>query len=56
MEVLRRDINLKIEDFGEDPELDRCIRAYYKLLRDYMAKRGHRWVVHTREHYRPIGG
>lgn len=56
MQVLRKDINLKIEDFGEDPEMDRCIRAYYKLLRDYMAKRGHRWVVHTREHYRPIGG
>lgn len=56
MHVLRRDLKLEIEDFGQDRELTACIRVYYKLLRDYMAKRGHRWVVHTREHYRPIGG
>jgi hypothetical protein len=56
MEVLRRDLNLEIEDFGRDRDLTICIRGYYKLLRDYMTKRGHRWVVHTREHYRPIGG
>jgi hypothetical protein len=56
MAVLRRDINLEIEDFGKDANLKSCIHIYYKLLRDYMIKRGHRWVVHTREHYRPIGG
>lgn len=56
MGVLRRVINLEIEDFGRDSELNSCVRTYYGLLRDYMIKRGHRWVVHTREHYRPIGG
>jgi Serine dehydrogenase proteinase len=56
MQVLRRDLNLEIEDLGQDEELSACIRGYYKLLRDYMAKRGHSWVVHTREQYRPIGG
>jgi hypothetical protein len=56
MAVLRRDIKLEIEDFGQDAELNSCVKIYYKLLRDYMVKRGHRWVVHTREHYRPIGG
>jgi len=56
MHILRRDLNLEIEDFGVRKELAICVRGYYKLLRDYMAKRGHRWVVHTREHYRPIGG
>jgi hypothetical protein len=56
MIVLRRLLKLDIEDFGRDKDLSRCVRAYYKLLRDYMTKRGHRWVVHTREHYRPIGG
>jgi hypothetical protein len=56
MQVLRRELNLLVEDFGEDAELNSCINVYYRLLRDYMVKRGHRWVVHTREHYRPIGG
>ncbi len=56
MAVLRRVLNLEIEDFGQDKELNSCVGIYYKLLRDYMVKRGHRWVVHTREHYRPIGG
>jgi len=56
MAVLRRDIKLEIEDFGQDPKLNSCVKIYYKLLRDYMVKRGHSWVVHTREHDRPIGG
>ena len=56
MDVIRRVLNLQIEDFGRDTELNSCVRIYYRLLRDYMVKRGHRWVVHTREHYRPIGG
>lgn len=56
MAVLRKDLNLLIEDFGQDVELNSCVKIYYKLLRDYMVKRGHKWVVHTREHYRPIGG
>jgi hypothetical protein len=56
MAVLRREINLRIEDFGRDAELNSYIRGFYRLLRDYIIKRGHKWVVHTREHYRPIGG
>lgn len=56
LEVLRNDLNLQIEDFGEKAETNRCVREYYKLLRDYMAKRGHRWVIHSHQNYTPIGG
>jgi len=56
MPVLRRMLKLEIEDFGRDKALNQCVRTYYRLLRDYMVKRGHRWVIHTRQHYRPIGG
>jgi hypothetical protein len=51
MEVLRRDLNLQIEDFGQDAELNQAIRAYYQLLRDYMMRRGHSVAVHTNGRY-----
>lgn len=54
MERLRRDLNLKIDDFGEDPELHRDVRRYHALLKDYMALNRHRSVVHTREAYEPL--
>lgn len=50
--VLRRDLKLLIDDFGEDPALGPAVRGYYHLLKDYSFKRGHHMVVlHTREHY-----
>jgi hypothetical protein len=54
MEVVRRDLNLQIEDFGENPELSKCIRHYYKLLNDYMARRGHTDVMHVPRKYASI--
>ncbi|MCI0740837.1 MAG: ATP-dependent Clp protease proteolytic subunit [Gemmataceae bacterium] len=48
MEVLRRELNLKIDDFGEDAELSRFIREYREFLDDYMSKIGVYGVVHTR--------
>ena len=47
MEVLRRDINLKIEDFGADGVLSAAIRDYYQFLRDYMGKIAAFSIVHT---------
>ena len=47
MEVLRRDINLKIEDFGEQPELSREIKDYQQFLADYMRQLGLVGVVHA---------
>jgi hypothetical protein len=47
MEVFRIDLNLQIEDFGADQKLSEIIRAYYKLLRDYMRKRSFNGIIHT---------
>jgi len=54
MEVLRRDLKLKIDDFGAKPELDQKIRGYYDLLNDYMLRRSHRGVLHTIGSYQPF--
>ena len=55
MEVLRRDLNLRIEDFGEDEERKNNIRVYCKLLRDYMMLRlGHPAALHRRVGYAPF--
>ncbi len=55
MPVLRRDLKLKVEDFGKDADLNRSVRAYYRLLRDYMIRRGHVGVLHTKDRYFPLG-
>jgi membrane-bound ClpP family serine protease len=47
MNVLRRDLNLTIEDFGEDPELSKNILDYHRFLADYMGKINIEIVVHT---------
>ncbi|MCI0378576.1 MAG: hypothetical protein L0215_13285 [Gemmataceae bacterium] len=47
MEVLRRELNLRIDDFGSDPELSRFIRDYHEFLSDYMSKISIYGVVHT---------
>ena len=48
MEVLRRDLNLRIEDFGENQERKNNICGYCKLLRDYMLRLGHLAALHRR--------
>ncbi len=52
MEVLRKDVGIQIEDYGNDPKLNTSIREYYKLLKDYMMRLGQRGIIHTRERYR----
>ncbi len=52
MEVLRRELNLRIDDFEEDPNRCDKIRRYYDLLSDYMIKRGAAGTVHTFGDYR----
>lgn len=47
MERLRRDLNLKIDDFGESPALNEAIRNYHKLLSDYIVKMGVVAAIHT---------
>ena len=54
MEVLRRDLNLRIENFGENNELNDAIRVYCKLMRDYMIRLRHGGVLHRRGSYVPF--
>lgn len=54
MDVLRRDLNLVIDDFGLDAELSAAIRSYDDLLSDYMIKRNTQGAVHVCGEYRPF--
>jgi len=54
MEVLRKDLNLLIDDFGADENGSSVIRSYHDLLSDYMARRKARGVVHIAGDYRPF--
>ena len=58
MEVLRRELNLRIEDFGESGKssLRSQIKCYHQLLRDFMARTRKDWSIHTVGHYRSIQG
>ena len=47
MDVLRKDLNLQIDDFGSIPGLATPIKYYDSLLSDYMRKRGDGGVVHA---------
>ena len=52
MEVLRRDLKLKIDDFGSDLTLGPLIHDYYHLLQDYTMRRGHHFfALHKRGEY-----
>lgn len=55
MEVLRRELKLKIEDF-EPTTYGGNVREYYRLLRSYMMRRGSDGVFHRRTSYIPLGG
>jgi len=54
MDVLRKDLNLRIDDLGRDPERHEKVRQYDGLLSDYMPKFGHQSVLHTVRKYQPI--
>ncbi len=55
MAVLRsEELKLQIEDFGEDKGLRKQIRDYWSLLTDYMAKKGHKGVIHVSKRYKPL--
>lgn len=51
MDVLRRKVRLEINDFEGEPNLNRRIRSYYTLLRNYMIRRGQTGVIHTQGRY-----
>ncbi len=49
IEVLKKDLNIIIEDFGASAGLSKAVKCYYNLLGDYMVKRSAKSCVHTRE-------
>lgn len=55
MEVLRKDIDLKIDDFESENSHGERIREYYNLLTDYMLKLGHGMSIHTVDDYIAFG-
>jgi hypothetical protein len=49
MQVLRRELKLKIDDFGLKKELDKHVREYHTLLLDWMTSNQQVSVIHTRD-------
>jgi len=50
MEVLRRDLSLRIDDFGSNqraPDLPKWVKLYHGLMIDYMHRLDQRAVAHT---------
>lgn len=54
MGVLVNELNVRIDDFGADPDLYEAVRLYYVLLKDYMLRRAHTIVWHTRKGHNGI--
>lgn len=54
MAVVRSDLNLKIEDFGQNPGLNNCIKDYHRLLLNYLATGQYQHVVQTRKEFSPV--
>jgi hypothetical protein len=54
MAVLTKDLNVQIDDFGNDPKLNDCIKDYHRLLSNYLSTVQHQYVVHTRKDFLPL--
>lgn len=49
--VIENELNLKVDDFGSDRQLNDLVRPYYRLLQDYMQRVRHEIVIHTANNY-----
>jgi hypothetical protein len=49
MQVLRRELKLRIDDFGSKKQLDKNVREYHKLLTDYMTSTQQISMIQTRD-------
>lgn len=54
MEILDRELNLIVENFGANSELNKCVRSYYRMLQDFMGSRNHSVAIQTRERFLAI--
>ena len=53
-DVLDKDLNVIIDDFGKHSDLCAKIRSYHDLLSDYMVKRQARGGIHIDGEYTPF--
>lgn len=44
--VIEKALELQVENFGTNVELNRRVRAYYRLLQDYLVGRNHTRLLH----------
>ena len=51
MEVLRRELRLRISDLEDNSDLKEAVRSYYRLLKGFLVKLGCGDVVHTRQDF-----
>lgn len=51
MEVVEKELNLIVENFGAQRELNAKVRAYYRLLQDYLVGRNHFGALHSRQKF-----
>ena len=54
MDVLTKEVNLLIDDFGADPKLNASLRGYHRLLKDYTHTIGHYSALHVPGQYVPL--
>ena len=54
MEILEKDVYLRIRDFGKNDCVNNSVRVYYKLLLDYMMKLGTPTAVHVVKNFFPM--
>ena len=49
--TLTNEIKLKIEEYTEVEGLDKIVREYFDLLKDYMARGNLHWFVHSKGYF-----
>jgi hypothetical protein len=47
LDVVEKDLNLQVENFGQNPDLYPKVRAYYRLLQDYLSGKNQSVVLHS---------
>ena len=49
--TLKKELGLKIDNYGKNEKLSKSIRAYFSLLTDYLSREKLRSFVHTEEYF-----
>jgi hypothetical protein len=51
LDVIEKDLNLIVENFGSNSELNKVVRSYYRMLQDFLVSRNHSVAIQTREKF-----